>query len=186
MYIFILFIFRSPSVHIVHDLSPTAALLRTEHIRGCLFVGSSTKFPIETPLRSFDSRQKHYQSTQVTMMKLQHTDMRRTLLLVTLMSVMWAVASAKPGDSRTFSSSTSSRRVRGVRGAKSTKKIEHGRRAAKKGGSSSSSSYTGCLNYNSTELEEMWIFEGSAPDCSYVDHGGSSGNGDDSYGTDDG
>jgi hypothetical protein len=112
--------------------------------------------------------------------------MRRTLLLVTLMSVMWAVASAKPGDSRTLSTSTSSRRVRGVRGAKSTKKIEQGRRAAKKGGGSSSPSYTGCLNYTSTELDQMWIFEGSAPDCSYVYHDGSSGNGGDSNGTDDG
>jgi hypothetical protein len=102
------------------------------------------------------------------------------------MSAMWAVASAKPGDSRTLSTSTSSRRVRGVRGAKSTKKIEQGRRAAKKGRSSHSSPYTGCLNFTSTELETMWIFEGSVPDCSYVYHGGSSGNGDDSYGTDDG
>jgi hypothetical protein len=120
------------------------------------------------------------------MMKLQHMNMRRTLLFLTLMSVMWTVASAKSGGSRTLSTSTSSRHVRGVRGVKSTKTVEHGRRAVKKGGGNHSPSFTGCLNYTSTELEEMWIFEGSAPNCSYVYHGGSSGNGDDSNGNGDG
>jgi hypothetical protein len=53
---------------------------------------------------------------------------------------------------------------------------------AVKSSSSSSSfpSYIGCLNLTASELEDNWIFPGTAPSCSYVHHNGTSSGGSNS------
>jgi hypothetical protein len=47
----------------------------------------------------------------------------------------------------------------------------------KSSSSSSFPSYLGCLNLTASELQDSWIFPGTAPSCSYVHHSGSSSGG---------